>query len=408
MNPNFHLKVIESFPVEKYSGLSTISRGNKTINDSETTQPAIIFGVKEKKPIKDLPTDQILPSIITVSGPDNRSVDIPTDVIEDDIEWEFEGYCYTSKSSANPVASHKMKHRPVVSGVSIGNITFDQAANRKKVGTLGAFVVDQLDGQIVGITNNHVVTPDVYRLASEQSKNSNYDNNDIIQPAQEYGSGDPGDNIIGKVKRSYPIKRRGNYIDAGLFTLNTDITLKQLGYTGNTELFSFATTEELDDLVVNGNPLFKSSRSTGPVGAPGSSSSCTLMADRVNYSNVRVSGNYFNDLVRYSGNVDPSTGGDSGSMVYGLFAGEWKAVGLHMAGGRSRGVDFGLFCRIDHISDLLKVIPLRYTQDTNTPVKYKPVYSVIEGYSSEFYIQDADGNVHWQLGRTSRDVDDFS
>lgn len=406
------LKIITSFPTDHYAGVTTVSLGRKITGGEVLSSPSIIFGVEKKLPLKDIPRDQLLPASIVTQDASGQTTEHLTDVVEDNISWEFEGYCYKSGTANNPVPSHKMRHRPITGGISIGNYTYDTQSGKKKVGTLGAIVIDAIDGQIVGLTNNHVITPNVYRVASNQTSSYNYDNNNITQPAQEYGSGDPQNNIIGKAKRSYPIEKRNNYIDAGIFTIDTGIdreSLEQLGHTADIVVSAFATTAEIDNMLEAGTQLFKSSRSTGPVGSPGALSTCSLYADRLSYSNARVSGNYFNDLVRYTGSIDPSTGGDSGSMVYGLFSGEWKAVGLHMAGGRSKGVDFGIFCRIDRIAGLLMVRPFTESEaasisDTSTTsVNYTPEYKVIEGYSSDFYIYDG-SDIYWQLGRTGQPV----
>jgi len=407
---------IENFPVAEYDGLASIGYGEKYKSGSSTKVPAVIFCVSQKKGLKDIPTGQLLPSTINAGG-----VKVLTDVIEENISWEFEGYCHADQSTT-PVSDHKMKTRPLMGGISIGNYDHQIRSNVKLVGTLGAIVVDATDQQLVGLSNNHVLTPEVFSTANEQSTSYNYKDERIIQPAGETGSS-PSDNIVGTVKRVYPIKGAGkiNNIDAGIFNITSidgvlDTTsTQQLNFTESTDpgvrvpiqSIPFATTAEIDTLVNQDYPVFKASRTTGPVGHPAHETSCELRIEKLHFGPALVSGMKFQKLIQYKGiGFDPSGAGDSGGLLCCQFGDplKWKVIGLHMAGGMTTidnvKVDFGLACRIDEIAELLKIkayVPVdgvSYTYGQTSPI-----YKVVAGFRSDPSII-IDGKTYWQVGRT--------
>ena len=54
-----------------------------------------------------------------------------------------------------------------------------------KIGTLGLFARDDQDGQLVGLSNNHVLTPDFVVASLQGSASINYKNNTVICPADD-------------------------------------------------------------------------------------------------------------------------------------------------------------------------------------------------------------------------------
>ena len=163
---------IDTFPLDRFPGVNTIGIGWKEKSGDIIYRESIIFGVGEKKPISDIPEAEILPEIIEID--DTR---IETDVVEDNISWKFEECPHIGSELKD---DHKMKTRPLKGGVSLGNMN-----HKTKVGTLGAIVVDSLDDQVVGLSNNHVLVPNIYTTAFRQEISYNYKNEDIIQPAIE-------------------------------------------------------------------------------------------------------------------------------------------------------------------------------------------------------------------------------
>ena len=216
---------IDTFPVDRFPGVKTIGLGWKETGGNVIHRESIIFGVEEKKPSSSLPESEVLPDIIVI---DDKQIE--TDVVEDNIDWTFEECPHVS---ADLKDDHKMKTRPLKGGISLGNIN-----HPTKVGTLGAIVVDSVDGQVVGLSNNHVLVPNIFTTASRQEVNYNYKDEDILQPAIESSSllpassYDPDTNVcencVGKIKRVYPMNNSpyfwdANEIDAGIFTIKGDI-----------------------------------------------------------------------------------------------------------------------------------------------------------------------------------------
>ena len=400
---------IEDYPIDNISGLNTISFGRKETNGKETSEIVVVFGVEQKKPLKDLAPDQIIPGEIVIDGEE-----IKTDIVEDISEWEYEADCYT-QSGHWPIDTHRSKHLPLKGGVSIGSYTYDAKHKSRKVGTLGAIVVDNTDSQLVGLSNNHVLTPQKFTTADKQKDSYNFKDDEIMQPAAEITVSNPAKNKIGTIKRVYPLSKAStsNKIDAALFNINPDISnIIDTSSAQQVNLFNpdgspvvmvtFASTTEIDSILKDNVQLFKSGRTTGPIGVPGytlGNTSCGLSADRMNYR-VRISGHRYINLIRYTGTADPSKGGDSGSLVCGYFNGDWKAVGLHMAGARIRGTDYAVMCRIDEVAELLNIRHYDPDKDALSYGQSQPVYRVIEGYSDDMYVI-IDNKTYWQVGRTN-------
>ena len=404
--------VIESFPRQQFPGLETLGVGNKTTAGVTSSETTVVFGVKQKKSKNDLPEEQILPNTIqTEHG------SIQTDVVEDTLEWEFELDC--PDMTSEQIDEHRMKHRPIIGGVSVGT---GSENNKFRVGTLGVLVIDQTDGQVVGLTNNHVLTPDVFSLAADQRQSIGYKDVDIYQPSRaETGGQAIAEHKIGHVKRVYPISSTGvNEIDAGLISIDPEALVDQtsgrvlnlLDDTGQGNVLSipFATPLEIDLLQKNRTPLFKSSRTTGAIGnhfSPEQSKArnrCSLQVELMNYT-PRVTGRSFTNIMRYfdpndTDKIDPSAGGDSGSLICGWIKDQWKAVGLHFAGSRNSGVDYGLMCRMDRVAELLNIAQF---DPENVDIATTPTYRVISGYSDQMYVE-IDGVTYWQIARTTDPV----
>lgn len=418
MNPEHLQQIIDTFPVEQYPGLQTIGVSRKQTAGEVTDRISIVFGVTEKKPTDQIPVEQLLPVMI-----EHQGHMVETDVTQDDMTWEFENTCpHTTQSQKN---MHRVSTRPLVGGVSMSNGEHD---HRYKVGTLGMLVVDQLDGQIVGLTNNHVLTPDVFASATGQTTADQYNFQDVsvFQPGLGETSGVKySEHEIGSVKRVVPLRTTNlislaNEVDCGVFNISSDMSLDlevsagMLGLTHDDQtpvsMIPVATDLEIDRLLIDNTPLFKSSRTTGVLGgnAPANEadarSQCPIQVDMMNYTPL-VSGRRFKNVMRYSDptsspKVRPSAGGDSGGVICAWIDSQWKAVGLHFAGTKRGGVYYGVMCRMDRVMDELQVASI--TDDTewlhgSTRAKYR----VVHGYKDHMYVQ-IDGETYWQVGRTSQ------
>jgi hypothetical protein len=131
--------------------------GEKVKNGVNTGEKCLIIGVSKKEKISKLNTEDLIPKHIN---------GLNTDVIEVPEMFAFT-YCGAGEgnlppSSVNPTGceghTYDEDGQPfscVPGGISIG------PKNESSSGTLGVSIKDS-DGQIVGITNAHVVGPEVY------------------------------------------------------------------------------------------------------------------------------------------------------------------------------------------------------------------------------------------------------
>lgn len=456
---------IEQYYLENKDSMGIISMGYgvKTRSGEETGIKSIIFTVDNKN------TQAVqIPQTITFNG-----VNYITDVVSRSIEYNEQSYCHSLSSST--VRRHrnlkKISDGKYVEsrqcGMSVNNHTYSVREYAKtkdlskslKIGTIGGYAVDNQDGKLVAMSNNHVLTPGFFSADLQADEHYNYINESIVFPGDEQVIfNDAGTRIIsnhghmtknqttkidgveyrlGQVKRSYPHRFTGNEIDAAICTLEIDLapndnkrritnsdvsnavkSYNPIGSSFNYEV-DWATTQEIDnmDLGINGVKLFKSSRTTGAVGDPGDDQStvCELFCDSISFTSF-VSGKGYKNLIQYKGKngIDPSTGGDSGSWVYGLFGNKWKVIGMHMAGGvdTQTGEDHALACRIDRIKDILDVSAwynptrLPYAIRKNAEDQYcyepKPTYIIVGDHLSSPVVL-IDGKKYYQTGRSNED-----
>lgn len=419
MNNQNIAHAIKQFPLDKFPGVKSIVVTDKIKDNKTTQQTAIVFGVYKKLPIDQIPKDQLLPSTVQVDDEQ-----IVTDVVEDVVDWQFETFCPAVTDSDRD--SHRMYTRPIKGGLSIG---IGDNEHKRKVGTLGLIVRDLTDGQLVGLTCNHVLSPNIYTTANRQIDTTyNYKDVQVLQPARAEGNNDAfyNSHVIGHVKRIYPLiidsKQMANEIDAAICTIDADVGVDEntgsvLGLTDETTgdqipSIPFATAQEIESMTTD-TPLFKSSRTTGAFGSiahvddvPGSDKCVLRMFDGLAVGVRRVTGRFFSPTFAYHDpvqNYDPSTGGDSGAAVLAWIDNMWKVVGLHFAGGKANGVEYGLACRIDRVAELLKIGDLTDDATQYDHGTTNPVYRVVEGYSDDTYLTIA-GKTYWQVGRIAEPV----
>lgn len=454
---------IENYFLTNRESMGLISAGisNKTRDNKPTGGVSITFTVVSKSSKADVQIPESLKF---------NDVTYLTDVVERDIQYNEHAYCH------NLASATVNKHRKLTRisdgrymetrqpGMSVNNHTHSineytksrSLTNALKIGTLGGFAVDNQDGKLIGMSNNHVFTPGFFSADLQADEHVNYANDSIVSPGDEQVIfNDAGTKIIsnhghmtknkttvidgaeyrlGRVKRSIPHRFTGNEIDAAICSVEIDLApndnkrrIKQDTTSNAVDSYTpigasfkhainWATSDEIDNMVLgeDGVKLFKSSRTTGAVGAPGAdnSAACELFCDSISFTSF-VSGKGYKNLIQYKGKngVDPSTGGDSGSWVYAFISDEWKVIGMHMAGGTDfrSGEDHALACRIDRIRELLDVspwinptrLPYAAKRDQEDQYCYKPnaTYATIQGHSSEPVIL-IDGKKYYQTGRT--------
>jgi len=387
-----------------------VSVTKKQVNGKLTDEDSVVFTVKKKKPIEEIPTEDLLPSEIDVDG-----VKLNTDIVEG--EYVFLENCpsdfYTWLTTP---PDNRNKIRPLQGGISVTNYT----NLGSYVGTLGFLAVDTNTGSLVGVSNNHVLIKNAF-LSSERQQTGTHTstyNNFVTQPNEPGNTG--LQNSIGIVKRYVPISGTPEYntVDAALTTINESdmdysTSYQQYGLTGWTQPLEFASTAEIDSIVTNKNNLFSAGRRTGPKGE----GDMKLFAETVsqtisiNYNNQGSEETvYFSDCIKFYASASttptgdictyPINGGDSGSALVADFSGTRKIVGLVFAGQVSDGATiYGLANRIDKVVEQLSL-----SAWTGNTVYFSNTGSTelhtVQGLSSDINIE-LSGNTYWQAGTTN-------
>lgn len=397
-----------------------VGYGYKKVNGAMTNQESIVFFVPEKKPLHLLTPNEVLPNdSFEING---RTLQYDVVEIGDVRAQACNPECYEWQTTT---PSNRLFIRPVQGGISMTT-----KVNLGYVGTLGFIAVDTQTQSLVGVTNNHVAIKDS-SFTSQRNLNgiiqNEYDITDggTPNPDSAYQSGEfsnpPNSYIIGQVIRYVPLSFDisspiQNKVDGALISLSGTPILsltesyKQFGMTSISNPLEFATSNELDNLLIE-NPMVKSSgRTTGVKdGQP-----CPLRVAYVGAS-VTVSGYniqgistdvIFNDcfvFVRPSNDPDisvicinPTFGGDSGSAIIGEFTGTGvnKIIGLNFAGSDL----YGIANRIDHVASELGIEAwdgtLKNLVDTNSAQ-----YRTVIGASSAM-TENCGGTSYWQVGLT--------
>lgn len=164
-----------------------VGAGEEWKNGVRTGREALVVLVKEKLPKHQLNKEDLVPAHVYVDG-----IQIPTDVIE---IGEIKALS----------TDHRVQHRPLVAGISIGHPAIT-------AGTLGAFVVK--NGKTLVLSNNHIL--------------ANSNNARIGDVIYQPGPIDGGrlSSIIGNLVDFIPIvfgSDRYNKVDAALSSIN-DVT----------------------------------------------------------------------------------------------------------------------------------------------------------------------------------------
>ena len=333
-----------------------VGYGYKKTGSKFTKEESIVFFVPEKKPINEIPENEILPTEPIII---NEKI-IKMDVVELGKTKAFacNSQCYEWQSTP---PDNRNYIRPIKGGLSITSTN-----NLGFVGTMGFVAVDSETQTLVGVTNNHVVIKDAFYTSDRNLSGiveNEYDITDggPVNPDKAYQPGEsstpPSNYQIGQVIRYVPITNtvggvNVNKVDGALISLSGTPTLslsesyQQFGITSFSVPTPFATTEEIDNLLIS-NPLLKSSgRTTGVKdGNP-----CPLRPIYLN-SIIPVGGYHlqgvetvvtFSELIGFVRPTDdpslesiclyPIYPGDSGSALIADFDGINKIVGLCFAG----------------------------------------------------------------------------
>ena len=194
----------------------------------------------------------------------------------------------------------------------------------------------------------------------------------------------------------------------------------------------FATTAEIDSLgpggINEGAPLFKSGRTTGPVGYPGSKLYTNVGQLSVYGVTETINVNYGGNIAEPLGfvnqigirgghgsggrndNVVGSSSGDSGAFWYALFhegvpsLSAWKVIGLNFAGATIEENDISvgrvsLANRIDNVANMFRLSAYR---GEDLDIGYKNEDIKIVNSRSDAVTALIDGNMYWQAGVTNQ------
>lgn len=400
-----------------------VSFAKKRVNGLLTDEDALVFKVVKKKPLDEIPEDEVLPSEIEFEG-----VKYKTDVEEGEFRFLSHGlpphveWCpslFYRWQTYPP--QNRNRQRPLMGGISVTNYT----SLSNSTGTLGFLAVDTDTGSLVGVSNNHVLVKNAF-LASEREVSGTHTsvyNNFVTQPND--GSNRGLQNSIGLVKRYVPLSGTPNYntVDGALTTINESdidysVSYKQYGMDYPSHL-EFATTQEIDGLVTNKNNLFSSGRTTGPKGEGQTKLFAESVGDviTIKYNNQGVEEViYFSECIRFIASASTTTPGkdcfypivpgDSGSALVADFNGTRKIVGLVFAAGGYTAVTnnrivyyttSGLANRIDKVAEQLSISAWAGTNNVYFSDTGSTQLHVVQGLSSDINL-DLSGNIYWQAG----------
>jgi hypothetical protein len=400
-------EITKKYYKETPDNVTGVMFGKKSVGGKFTDEESLIFIVEEKKPIEDIPEDELLPSKVIEKG-----VSLPTDVIEMKIsalalppDCPEEFYSWTATTPGN-----RSVIRPLQGGISVTNYT----SLSGYVGTMGFIAVDNDTNSLVGVSNNHVLINDAF-IATDRNPNgvrTNVANNFTTQP-NEPSLGTSGmQYAIGIVKKYVPISGSPeiNTVDCAVTTVNQSVisnttSYLQYGMNGWTQPLEFATTEEIDGLIENKNALFSTGRTTGP---KGEGATKLIPYSLSNTFNIAYNKQGVDTFIPFGENIVfkasaattpagqycdwPIFKGDSGSALVADFNGTRKIVGLVFAGNET----LGAANRIDNV-----VAQMNISAWTGSSVNYSDtgntVTTSVSGLDDRENLSSG-GNTYWQVG----------
>jgi hypothetical protein len=386
--------------------------GIKSTNKESTGEHAVVFTVEKKRPIEEIPEDELLPKEIEIEG-----ITYKTDVVEigkvelmscDNTtlntcyDWSppfaYEGYIY----GGNTPPGNRGYIRPLKGGISITSQN-----QLGKVGTLGFIAVDNAKDALVGVTNNHVVVGNAFYTALRNASPVNEYQDSYYQPGEAGFQGNPT-YIVGEVVRYVPIYANVyNQVDGALITMSSSSvtnaeSFKQYGINYNTPM-PFATTSEIDSLFSTNPVLYSSGRTSGVK----SGSLCSLTTFSLNqilpiygYNldgyTTPVTFNKIIGFTRTSAECPfPIAGGDSGSALIANFDGVYKIIGLVFAG----STYYGFACRIDEVASQLNISAWDGTTKNYFNTGSRQFITTPGGSYNKTI--DCNDNIYWQVGTIS-------
>jgi hypothetical protein len=347
--------------------------GFKLINKDYTDEHAVIFTVEKKRPIEEIPEDELLPSEIEIDG-----VTYKTDVVEIGkietlscstttlttcYDWNPGFVVGGVQYGLNIPPGNRGFIRPLKGGIS--TISQNQSG---AMGTLGFIAVDNVKNALVGVTNNHVVVGNAFYTAIRNVSPVNEYQDNVYQPSPWEPNSSGIAYTIGEVVRYVPIHVNVyNQVDGALVTVASSSisnaeSFKQYGIAYNTPM-PFATTAEIDELLNTNPPIYSSGRTSGVKfgGLCGLrifslNQIIPVLGYNLNGPNTLPVAPTFNRCIAFTRTSAecpfPIVGGDSGSALLASFNGVYKIIGLVFAGDNAY---FGFANRIDDVASQLNI-----------------------------------------------------
>ena len=407
---------------------TSVGFGKKVVNGVRMNEGAIIFTVPKKKPLSELKPSQILPSEVkvgekvystdvvelppaTFTACDSSTIEQCLDNLNDRSFWYLN----------NP--NRGWEEQCIRPGHSVQV----NRRNTETAATLGSLVVDKGTGCLVGVTNQHVVTPKPLATSEILSENNVYRSHLLFQEGATFGI---PFNKYNTSTLSVPFNKSiwtkaasDNNVDAACISIDKQLVDVNKSWipVGLEDIITtpppFATTEELDNILdEQGNSTVQLALSCTRTGVKkpgfcevipyvmgmivtvsnGVGNSTVYWEDKTgwNYPNVSRFFTFKNVLAiqRPNSDCEVTKGGDSGSPVYGNFNGTWKLIGLNFAGSSNTSY----VQRIDIIAENLQI---EAWDGTSKPFlareTHLPYY--VEGTTNQHWF-DYNGHRYWQAG----------
>jgi hypothetical protein len=386
--------------------------GIKSVNKEYTGEHVIVFTVEKKRPIKDIPKNELLPKEIEIDGIIYKTdvVEIgkvetfncSTGVLDNCYKWS-PGFIYNNVQYGDNIPPGNREFiRPLKGGISI---TSQNQLN--KVGTLGFLAIDNEKNALVGVTNNHVVVGNAFYTALRNNSPVNEYQDSYYQPGEPGFQGNPT-YIIGEVVRYVPIHADVyNQVDGALVTIDSSTisnkeSFKQYGI-NYPDVIPFATTAEIDTLLSTNPILYSSGRTSGVK----SGSLCSLTTFSLNQTlpingynlDGTVTPVVFNRVIGFTRTDSqcpfPIVPGDSGSALIANFNGVYKIIGLVFAG----STYFGFANRIDDVSSQLNISAWDGTTQNYFNTGSRTFITTPGGNYNKTL--SCNNNIYWQVGTTN-------